>query len=58
METAEQPDHDIRCDCGKLIARWKDQGFEVKCQRCKRHHQLACPGHAVVPPTRPPLAHA
>lgn len=29
-------DHDIRCRCGQLIARWTSNGLEIKCKRCRR----------------------
>lgn len=29
-------DHDIRCICGQLIARWARDGVEIKCKRCRR----------------------
>jgi phage FluMu protein Com len=27
--------HDFRCVCGQLIAKWHQDGIEVKCERCK-----------------------
>jgi phage FluMu protein Com len=27
---------DLRCDCGKLVARLTPYGVEVRCTRCKR----------------------
>jgi hypothetical protein len=27
---------DARCSCGSLLARWLDNGVELKCRRCKR----------------------
>ena len=27
---------DARCGCGSLLARWLDNGVELKCRRCKR----------------------
>lgn len=30
--------HDFRCFCGSLIARFCQQGLELKCKRCKRLH--------------------
>jgi hypothetical protein len=29
-------ERDIRCDCGKLVARWEDDGIAIKCGRCGR----------------------
>jgi hypothetical protein len=28
--------HDLRCECGRLMARLTKAGVELKCQRCKR----------------------
>ncbi len=28
--------HDLRCDCGKLLARVLHSVLELKCHRCKR----------------------
>jgi len=44
--------HELRCECGSLLARWIDAGIELKCRRCKRR---IC----VLPPpsdSRPPPA--
>ncbi len=27
---------DVRCRCGKLIARWDEYGLLIKCGRCRR----------------------
>jgi len=27
---------DVRCRCGQLVARWAEQGIEIKCKRCRR----------------------
>ena len=27
---------EYRCDCGSLLARWRDGDIELKCRRCKR----------------------
>jgi phage FluMu protein Com len=32
----QAPDHDIRCECGKLVARWERDGIAIKCGRCGR----------------------
>jgi hypothetical protein len=40
--------HDVRCDCGSLLARWTPAGLELKCRRCKRHVVVR------VDPPRPP----
>jgi len=29
-------ERDARCECGSLLARWFDEGVELKCRRCKR----------------------
>ena len=33
---AVQKDAECRCDCGNLLARWRDGGLELMCRRCKR----------------------
>lgn len=30
----------VRCDCGRLLVRKTDVGYELKCPRCKRFHIL------------------
>ncbi len=32
----EQAEHDLRCQCGSLMARVTEAGIELKCRRCKR----------------------
>ncbi|WP_447963606.1 hypothetical protein [Nitrospira sp. Ecomares 2.1] len=32
----EQMAKDIRCKCGKLVARWEHSGISIKCARCQR----------------------
>ena len=27
---------DVRCHCGKLMARWQGQSLVIKCARCRR----------------------
>ena len=29
-------EEDIRCPCGKLVARWEELGIAIKCTRCGR----------------------
>jgi len=29
-------EHDLRCECGSLMARVTKAGIELKCRRCKR----------------------
>jgi len=29
-------EHDLRCQCGSLMARVTKAGLELKCRRCKR----------------------
>ena len=36
MKPHGDPESDCRCLCGSLLARWSDQGVELKCRRCKR----------------------
>ena len=31
-----QDEKDIRCVCGKLVARWEPRGLSIKCVRCQR----------------------
>jgi hypothetical protein len=28
--------HELRCLCGRLVARWVDEQIELRCHRCKR----------------------
>jgi len=37
-ETTESKDE--RCECGKLLLKKTDKGFEFKCNRCKRIHVI------------------
>lgn len=32
----EKKSNDIRCKCGKLVARWEHHGISIKCARCQR----------------------
>lgn len=43
-------EHEIRCDCGSLLARWTEGGLEIKCRRCKRQVVVRVEGRA--PPRR------
>lgn len=27
---------DVRCHCGKLVARWQGDSLVIKCTRCRR----------------------
>lgn len=36
-------DGDLRCHCGRLMARLTSGGIEIKCQRCKRVVLLPAP---------------
>jgi len=42
-DAAAQPGVECRCDCGSLLARWRDGVIELKCRRCKRRVVLAVP---------------
>lgn len=33
---APRAEHDLRCECGSLMARLTAAGIELKCRRCKR----------------------
>jgi phage FluMu protein Com len=37
--------NDIRCQCGKLVAKWELQGISIKCTRCQR--LVSIPYHAI-----------
>jgi hypothetical protein len=42
-----RPPMDIRCGCGRLLARRTERGIEIKCRRCDRVTQIrleALPG--------------
>jgi hypothetical protein len=28
------PDRDLRCDCGRMVARIESRGIVIKCNRC------------------------
>lgn len=34
--TLREAPKDLRCPCGRLLARKTEQGLELKCTRCKR----------------------
>lgn len=36
MASDRAQDNDIRCDCGRLLARRVSGGIEIKCRRCDR----------------------
>ena len=33
---ADRSQRDVRCECGRLMARRTSAGIELKCRRCKR----------------------
>lgn len=33
----------IKCDCGKLLARYEDGKILVYCRRCKQEHEIRIP---------------
>jgi len=33
-------DDELRCACGRLLARVVEEGIELRCSRCKRAHVL------------------
>lgn len=37
----EEETSERRCECGKLLLKKSTQGFEFKCNRCKRVHFLS-----------------
>ncbi|MBA5863085.1 MAG: hypothetical protein GDA65_10315 [Nitrospira sp. CR1.1] len=41
---------DVRCRCGQLMARWAEQGIEIKCKRCRRLVTIAFDAIAGRPP--------
>jgi phage FluMu protein Com len=37
VDTSRWPvGRDLRCLCGRLVARWVGTDIELRCQRCKR----------------------
>lgn len=36
MGAPSAPFHDIRCECGQLVARWHRDTIVIKCKRCRR----------------------
>jgi hypothetical protein len=53
-ETPPTP-NDLRCECGKLLARVVRQVVELKCSRCKRVVLIAN-GRTYADPGHPPCA--
>ena len=41
---------DVRCRCGQLVARWAEEGIEIKCKRCRRLVTIAFGSIAGRPP--------
>lgn len=39
---AEPSFGDIRCHCGKLVARWDESSLLIKCNRCRRVVRIPC----------------
>jgi hypothetical protein len=56
MNTLEQPSRssecDLRCHCGKLLARWEGQNLVIKCIRCRRLVRLSLAAIRGVPPLK------
>jgi phage FluMu protein Com len=42
---------DVRCECGKLMARWEGNSLVIKCSRCGR---LVMIHHSAIRGTPPP----
>ena len=42
---------DVRCECGKLIARWEGSSLVIKCSRCVRFIMIH---HSAIRGTPPP----
>lgn len=36
LPNPSQVSPDIRCKCGKLVARWESNAISIKCVRCQR----------------------
>lgn len=45
------PSPDVRCHCGKLIARWQGVNLVIKCARCARFITIH---HSAIRGTPPP----
>ncbi|MBA5867876.1 MAG: Com family DNA-binding transcriptional regulator [Nitrospira sp. CR1.3] len=41
---------DVRCHCGKLIARWQGDSLVIKCTRCGRLVQIRSSAIGGTPP--------
>lgn len=41
---------DVRCHCGKLIARWQGDNLVIKCTRCGRFVRISSSAIAGTPP--------
>jgi hypothetical protein len=41
---------DVRCHCGKLIARWQGENLVIKCPRCRRFVRIHSSAIGGMPP--------
>jgi phage FluMu protein Com len=49
--TAVTSSSDVRCQCGKLMARWEGNSLVIKCSRCARFVMIH---HSAIRGTPPP----
>lgn len=47
---AAASDTDVRCHCGKLMARWQGESLVIKCTRCGRFVRIRSSAIAGMPP--------
>ncbi len=41
---------DVRCHCGKLMARWQGESLIIKCSRCRRFVRIHSSAIGGMPP--------
>jgi hypothetical protein len=42
---------DVRCHCGKLMARWNGESLVIKCSRCRRFVRIHLSTIGGMPPS-------
>ena len=45
LRVGPMPGRDLRCLCGRLVARWVAGEIELRCQRCKRAVRIVLEAH-------------
>jgi phage FluMu protein Com len=47
LDEGDPRGREVRCECGKLLARLVEEGVEVECRRCKRTKIFPLSGDAM-----------